>query len=45
MCAETPDSDTCPGRCFGNGDPPATFANVLECMIGSCELACTMRIG
>lgn len=40
-CAERPEPDVCPGRCFGNGAPPALFESFLECMIGSCELECT----
>jgi len=41
MCAEHPDPDVCPGRCFGNGAPPALFQSFLDCMIRSCGFECT----
>jgi hypothetical protein len=45
MCAVHPEPDICPGRCFGNGEPPPLFQSFLECLISSCQVACTMLSG
>lgn len=35
------DPDVCPGRCFGNGNPPVLFDAVFQCVFGDCLNVCT----